>query len=114
MNTFFIPLALTSEPWTILIDIIFIVTVASVIAWYFYSKEKRYIIGNFIGAAIIAFTGSIIMYSLFQNIVRDVLMWLMSPKIGTYQLSNVNLIAAFLGAYLAVYIVTQLDYKKKR
>lgn len=63
---------------------------------------------------LVAFVGALIVVALLQNIIRDLIMWLMSPKIGSTQLSNVNLIAVFLGAFLALYVMNRINHNKER
>lgn len=107
-------LATTSEPLTILVDIIFIVGIATVVAWYFYFYLKREVIGGFVGAIIISGFGAILILATLQTFLRDIIMWLMSPKLGTIQLSNVNLIVIFMGAYLSLYLLIKINYNKQR
>lgn len=107
-------LATTSEPLTILVDIIFIVGVATMVAWYFYFYLKREVIGGFVGAIVISGLGAILILATLQTFLRDIIMWLMSPKLGTIQLSNVNLIVIFLGAYLSLFLLVKINYNKKR
>lgn len=107
-------LATTSEPLSILVDLIFIVGISTMVAWYFYFYLKREIIGGFIGAIVISGLGAILVLATLQTFIRDIIMWLMSPKLGTIQLSNVNLIVIFLGAYLALFLLIKLNYNKKR
>ncbi|HMV41411.1 MAG TPA: hypothetical protein PK079_17585 [Leptospiraceae bacterium] len=107
-------LATTSEPLTILVDIIFITAISSLIAWYFYFYLKKEIIGGFIGAIVISALGSILLLASLQSFIRDIFMWLMSPKLGTIQLSNVNLIVVFIGAYLSLYLLIKINYNRKR
>jgi len=107
-------LATTSEPLTILVDIIFIVGIATLVAWYFYFYLKREIIGGFVGAIVISGLGAILILATLQTFLRDIIMWLMSPKLGTIQLSNINLIVIFMGAYLSLYLLIKINYNKQR
>ncbi|MBP7281354.1 MAG: hypothetical protein KBA66_07255 [Leptospiraceae bacterium] len=107
-------LATTSEPLTILVDIIFIVGISTMVAWYFYFYLKREVIGGFIGAVVISGLGAILILATLQTFLRDIIMWLMSPKLGTIQLSNVNLIVILLGAYLSLFLLVKINYNKKR
>lgn len=107
-------LATVSEPLTILVDIIFIVGISTLVSWYFYFYKKKDILGGFIGAIVIAGLGSLLILATLQTLVREIIMWLMSPKLGTIQLSNVNLIVVFAGAFLSLYILTRLNFNKQR
>ena len=108
-------LASVLVPWKILVDIIFLVGASSLVSWYFYFYLKRDILGKYIGATIIATLGGLLFFTTLQEPIRYLVMWLLSPKIGeTKQLSNVNLIAIFLGAYLAMYTVSMINRNRKR
>ncbi|MCB1178347.1 MAG: hypothetical protein KDK36_12250 [Leptospiraceae bacterium] len=107
-------LANTSSPWTLLIDLFFIVTISMGSAWYFYFYKKINFLGGFIGATAIAGLGALLVFAFLQRFVRDLIMWLMSPKLGSVQISNVNLIVVFMGAYLFLYLVQKIQFKKKR
>jgi uncharacterized membrane protein YeaQ/YmgE (transglycosylase-associated protein family) len=109
-----IPLASPSAPWTVLVDIIFFIAVSAVVAWYYYFYLKKDLLGKFWGAILVASIGALIIFAILQNILRDVIMWLMSPKIGSTQLSNVNLIAVFIGAYLALFIMNRINHDRER
>jgi hypothetical protein len=103
-----------TSPWTVLIDMFFVVMLSVGVAWYFYFYQKQNIIGGFIGATVIAGLGSILVFTLFQKIIRDIIMWLMSPKIGSIQLSNMNLIVVGMGAFLALYLVQKMQMRNRR
>lgn len=109
-----VPLADSSTPWTILVDMIFIVALSMGAAWYFYFYQKQNILGGFIGATVIAGLGSILVFTFFQKFIRDLIMWLMSPKLGAFQLSNVNLIVVGMGAFLALYLVQKMQMRNRR
>ena len=72
------------------------------------------IIGGFVGAIVISGLGAILILATLQTFLRDIIMWLMSPKLGTIQLSNVNLIVIFMGAYLSLYLLIKINYNKQR
>jgi len=115
MNILFaLPLALPSSPWTILVDILFFGGISALFAWYFFVYLRKDLLGGFWGAVFVAGIGALILFATFQTIIREVIMWLMSPRIGTVQLSNVNLIAISIGAYLALYIMNQINHNKER
>jgi hypothetical protein len=107
-------LANVSAPWTLLMDIFFILALSMIVAWYFYFYKKKVIIGGYVGATTIASFGAILLFAFFHKGIRDFIMWLMSPKLGTIQLSNVNLIVIVIGAFLSLYIVEILQKKRSR
>jgi len=109
-----IPFALPSSPWTIIVDIAFFGGISGLFAWYFYVYMRKDLLGKFWGAALVAGIGALIIFSTLQTVIREVIVWLMSPRIGSVQLSNVNLIAISIGAYLALYIMNQINHNKER
>ncbi|WCL50384.1 hypothetical protein [Leptospira sp. GIMC2001] len=113
-NYYFPPLGAPSAPWTTLVDIVFFLGASAVMAWYYYYFLKKDLLGKFWGAMLVAAVGSLIVFALFQTFIRDIIMWLMSPKIGSTQLSNVNLIAIFIGGFLALYIMNRINHNKER
>lgn len=110
----FPPLGAPSASWTSLVDIVFFLGASAIVAWYFYYYLKKDLLGKFWGAMLVAAGGALIVFALLQTIIRDIIMWLMSPKIGSTQLSNVNLIAIFIGGFLALYIMNRINHNKER
>jgi hypothetical protein len=111
---FFIPLANTSDPITILVDILFLTAISSFMTWYYIFKMKKALIGGFALGVLISSAGTILLLSLFQNIFRSIIMWLMSPKIGTFQLSNLNLIFTCISSFLILYLISIFQKNKKK
>lgn len=106
-------LANLNNPIIFLVDLIFLISIASIMSWYFYYFRQKEIFGKFLGGTIIAMGGAVLILIL-QNPIRDVIMWFMSPKMGTMQLSRVNIIAAFLGSYIALYVLIRINRNKER
>lgn len=102
-----------NNPLIFLIDIILLVSIASIASWYFYYYLKKDFFGKFLGGAMAAMAGSVILL-LLQKPIRYMIMWLMSPKWGDSQLSRVNLIVASIGALLSLYIFNKINKNKER
>lgn len=100
--------------WTVIVDAVFFLGASAIIAWYYYFYLRKDLLGGFWGALVVACLGALIVLALAQNFIRDVIMWLMSPKIGSTQLSHVNLIAVLLGAFYALYIMNRINHNKER
>jgi ABC-type Fe3+-siderophore transport system permease subunit len=109
-----LPLATTSDPITILVDIFFLALFSSFVSWYFNFRLKKEIFGGFFGGAFFTALGSLIFMLAFQNSMRSIIMWLMSPKLGNIQLSNLNLIALLTGGFLTLYIIYLVQQKRKK
>ncbi|MCZ8238379.1 MAG: hypothetical protein O9346_03780 [Leptospiraceae bacterium] len=110
----FPPLGAPSSPWTSIVDIIFFLGANALVAWYYYYYLRKDLLGKFWGAMLVSAIGALIVFALLQNFIREVIMWLMSPKIGSTQLSNVNLIAIFLGGFIALYLMNRINHNKER
>jgi len=80
-------------------------------AAYFYHIKKKDLFGGFIGGFVVgvigALIGGFIIDMLFNDLVTKILLFL-SEKAG------VNLIAGFIGAYAALYIMNRLNHDKER
>lgn len=102
------------SPLTLLVDMIFISLLSLGAAWYFYFYQKQNFFGGYVGATMIALLGSLVMFALFQKFIADIIKWLMSPKWGAIQISNVNLIAVGIGALLSLFVVQKIQLRRKR
>jgi len=80
-------------------------------AAYFYHLKRRDLFGGYIGGFVVgvigALIGGFIIDMIFNDIVTKILVFL-SEKAG------VNLIAGFIGAYGALYIMNRLNHDKER
>jgi uncharacterized membrane protein YeaQ/YmgE (transglycosylase-associated protein family) len=83
----------------------------AVVSFIFYNFKRRDLFGGFIGGLVVGFIGAIIggylLDYLFYNI-STVLLEFLSRGIG------VNVIAGFIGAYAALYIMNRLNHDKER
>ncbi len=95
--------------WSFFFDIFFLAGAGALAAWYFLFYRKRDMFGGFLGSLLIASTGGLLIFAVFQKIVRDIVMWMISPKFGSEQISNLNLIAVIAGAFLSLYLVSRIQ-----
>lgn len=83
----------------------------AIVSFIFYNIKKRDLFGGYIGGLVVGFIGAIIggliLDRLFFNITVVILDFL-SQKIG------VNMIAGFIGAYAALYIMNRLNHDRER
>jgi hypothetical protein len=103
-----------SDPITILVDILFLSAICSFTSWYFIVKLKKNLIGGFFISVILSAVGSILIVAIFQNFFRSLVMWFMSPKLGNFQFSNLNLILVFISSYTVLYLISVLQNKKPK
>jgi uncharacterized membrane protein YeaQ/YmgE (transglycosylase-associated protein family) len=91
--------------------IILLLMLGALAAAYFYHIKRRDLFGGFIGGIVVgvigAIIGAFILDMFFNDIVTKILLFL-SEKAG------VNLIAGFIGAYGALYIMNRLNHDKER
>jgi len=83
----------------------------ALVSFIFYSLRRRDLFGGYIGGLVVGFIGAIIggylLDYLFYNI-SVILLEFLSRGIG------VNVIAGFIGAYVALYIMNKLNHNKER
>jgi len=82
-------------------------SIGAIVAFIFYSLKKRDLFGGYIGGLAIGFIGALIGGFLLDPILL-IIMDFLSRDIG------VNVIAGFIGAYGAVYIMNRLNHDKER
>ncbi|MBN2157847.1 MAG: hypothetical protein JW807_00520 [Spirochaetes bacterium] len=82
-----------------------------VVSFIYYNIRKRDLFGGYIGGLVVGFIGAIIggyvLDYLFYNISVTILEFL-SRGIG------VNVIAGFIGAYAALYVMNRLNHDRER
>ncbi len=110
----FLVLASSSGWWTTFTDILFVLSISGGLAWYFYYYKRKDLLGGYWVAFLVALLGSLIILSLFQDPIREIVYWLISPKIGIWQVANVNLIAVLIGGYSVLYIMNRINHNKER
>jgi uncharacterized membrane protein YeaQ/YmgE (transglycosylase-associated protein family) len=80
-------------------------------AAYFYLLKRRDLFGGYIGGLVVgvigALIGGFIIDMLFYDIAKTILLFL-TEKVGF------NLIAGFIGAYAALYIMNRLNHDRER
>ena len=90
---------------------ILLLGLGALVAAYFYYLKRRDLIGGYIGGFVVgvigALIGGYILDRIFNDIVTQILLFL-SETVG------VNLIAGFIGAYGALYIMNRLNHNKER
>ena len=81
------------------------------VAFIFYNMKRRDLFGGYIGGFVIgvigALIGGFILDKLFYDIMVQVLEFLSRG-------AGVNIIAGFIGAYLALFIMNRLNHNKER
>jgi uncharacterized membrane protein YeaQ/YmgE (transglycosylase-associated protein family) len=91
--------------------IVLYVGLGALVAFIFYSLKKRDLFGGYIGGLVVgvigALIGGLVLDSLFYDKIVTILDFLTRG-------AGVNLIAGFLGAYVALYIMNKLNHNRER
>ncbi|MFW5807630.1 MAG: hypothetical protein ACOCWH_01105 [Spirochaetota bacterium] len=98
------------ELLTSLIPFAVILFIGLIVSWIFYFIRKRDIFGGFVGGTVIAILGALLgIYA--DKFILDYVIKALQFLVYHF---NVNIIASFIGAYIAVYITNKLNHDKKR
>ncbi len=94
----------------LVIDIFFYIMVSAILSWFFYYWRRRDILGGYVGGLIVGLFGSIIGTFLLGNFLQTTVDILQKGL----KISNVNLLASFIGGYTALYIFNKINHDKER
>ncbi len=85
--------------------------IGAVIAWVFFSLKRRDLFGGYIGGFVVGVIGALI-----GGFILDKLLYDITVKILAFLArdAGVNIIAGFVGAYAAVYVMNWLNHDKER
>lgn len=91
--------------------IVIVLLIAAAVAAIFYHLKRRELFGGFIGAFVVAFIGALI-----GGYVLDYLFYDITVKILEFlsKTAGVDIIAGFIGAYIALAIMNKLNKDKER
>ncbi len=91
--------------------VVLYVGLGSLVAFIFYNLKKRDLFGGYIGGLVVgvigALIGGLVLDTLFYDKVVTILEFLSRG-------AGINLIAGFLGAYAALYIMNRLNHNRER
>jgi uncharacterized membrane protein YeaQ/YmgE (transglycosylase-associated protein family) len=91
--------------------IVLYIGLGAIVAFIFYSLKKRDLFGGYIGGLVVgvigALIGGLVLDSLFYDKIVTILDFLSRG-------AGVNLIAGFIGAYAALYIMNRLNHNRER
>ncbi len=83
----------------------------ALVAWIFYSVKNRDLLGGFIGALVIGVIGALIGGFVLDRLLLDITIRIL--RFLVYD-TGVNLIAGFIGGFVALYIMNKLNHDKAR
>jgi len=91
--------------------IIVYIGIGALVAFIFYSLKRRDLFGGYIGGLVVgvigALIGGLLLDKLFYDIAVTILDYLSRG-------AGVNIIAGFIGAYIALYIMNRLNHDRAR
>ncbi|MDY6933726.1 MAG: hypothetical protein SVZ03_05805 [Spirochaetota bacterium] len=96
---------------TKLLSIAIYLGLGAIVAWIFYYAKRRDLFGGYIGGMVIGVIGALIGGFILDKLLLDVSIRIMQFLV--YE-TGVNVIAGFIGGYLAVYIMNRLTHDRER
>ncbi|HNX24889.1 MAG TPA: hypothetical protein PKG60_12650 [Spirochaetota bacterium] len=91
--------------------IVLYIGLGALVAFIFYNLKKRDLFGGYIGGLVVgvigALIGGLVLDSLFYDKIVTILDFLSRG-------AGVNLIAGFIGAYAALYVMNRLNHNRER
>ncbi len=91
--------------------VVLYVGLGAIVAFIFYNLKKRDLFGGYIGGLVVgvigALIGGLVLDTLFYDKIVTLLEFLSRG-------AGINLIAGFIGAYIALYIMNKLNHNRER
>ena len=88
-----------------------ILGIGAVVAFIFYNLKKRDLFGGFIGGMVVGVIGALIGAFILDFIFYDIMVKVME---FLSRGAGIDIIAGFIGAYAALYIMNSLNHDKER
>jgi len=95
-----------------LAGLIIILGIGAIMSWVYYSFMRRDLFGGFVGGMVVAVVGALIGVYLLDPLLQVYIEKLL--KFLVYNRSNIDIIAGFLGAWIALYVMNRLNHDKTR
>lgn len=94
-----------------LLAIAIYIAMGALVSWIFYNLKRRDLFGGFIGGMVIGVIGALIGGFILDKLLLDITIKIL--RFLVYD-TGVNIIAAFIGGYAAVYVMNKLNHDKER
>jgi len=91
--------------------IVLYISLGALVAFIFYHFKKRDLFGGYIGGLVVGVIGALIGGLVLDNLFYDKIVTILD---FLSRGAGVNLIAGFLGAYVALYIMNKLNHNRER
>ncbi len=86
-------------------------SLGALVSYVFYSLKRRDLFGGFIGGAVVGVIGALIGGFVLDYIFYDIIAWVLE---FLSRGAGVNIIAGFIGAYIALFIMNKLNHDRER
>lgn len=91
--------------------ILIYLAIGAAVAFIFYNLKKRDLFGGYIGGLVVGVIGALIGGMILDAIFYDVIVIILD---FLSRGSGVNIIAGFIGAYAALYVMNRLNHNRSR
>jgi uncharacterized membrane protein YeaQ/YmgE (transglycosylase-associated protein family) len=91
--------------------IILYIGIGALVAFIFYNLKKRDLFGGYIGGLVVGVIGALIGGLLLDKIFYDITVTILD---FLSRGAGVNIIAGFIGAYIALYVMNRLNHDRER
>lgn len=83
----------------------------AIVAWIYYYLKRRDLLGGYIGGLVVGVIGALIGGFILDRLLLNITIKILSFLVYT---TGVNIIAGFIGGYIALYIMNRLNHNKER
>lgn len=94
-----------------LLAIAIYIAIGALISWIFYTLRRRDLFGGFVGGMVIGVIGALIGGFILDKLLLDITIRIL--RFLVYD-TGVNIIAALVGGFAAVFIMNKLGHDKER
>jgi uncharacterized membrane protein YeaQ/YmgE (transglycosylase-associated protein family) len=91
--------------------IVLYIGIGALVAFIFYNIKKRDLFGGYIGGLVVGVIGALIGGLLLDKIFYDIAVTILD---FLSRGAGVNIIAGFIGAYIALYVMNRLNHDRER
>ena len=98
----------------IALELVVYICIGSLVAWLYHRFGKKSLPGKFWVGAFVGTAGAVLVALLasMRDWFTSLMIWLMVPKINGDLYFRINLLAAFMGAILFVYILRRISHNR--
>lgn len=91
--------------------ILIYLAIGAAVAFIFYNLKKKDLFGGYIGGLVVGVIGALIGGMILDNIFYDIIVIILD---FLSRGAGVNIIAGFIGAYAALYVMNRLNHNRSR